>query len=126
MLRVVWSERAVDDLAEAWASADSSQRQALTRASHIVDQILRDDPFGSSESREGDARVMFEAPLGLSFKVDQDTGRVLVGHVWYYAPPSQAVVTNSTDVDHSAFFITNINCFSFVLNPLGISPVGRA
>jgi hypothetical protein len=28
--------------------------------------------------------------------------------------------------DQSTFFITNINCFSLVLNAAGISPVGNA
>lgn len=87
MFRVVWSERALNELAEIWMRSETSQRQALTRASHAADQRLRDDPFGSSESREGDVRVMFEAPMGFTFKVDQDAGTVLVGHVWYYAPP---------------------------------------
>jgi hypothetical protein len=27
---------------------------------------------------------------------------------------------------HSVFFMTNINCFSFVLNEAGTSPVGKA
>ncbi len=69
--------------------------------------------------------MTFEAPMGFTFKVDLDAGTVLVGHVWYYAPLADAH-NRPRPVNHSAFFITNINCFSLVLNPVGISPVGRA
>jgi hypothetical protein len=86
MLQVIWSQGAVNDLAEIWNEGDSALRQEITRAANTIDQTLRDDPFGSSESREEPLRVMFAPPLGVSFRVDQDSGMVLVGHIWRMQP----------------------------------------
>lgn len=82
MYRVVWSQRAVNDLAGIWTQADPALRQAVTRAAHIVDQVLQDDPLDSGESREGQLRVMFAPPLGVQFQVDPDSQMVLVVHIW--------------------------------------------
>ncbi len=87
MLQVIWLQRAVSNLAEIWNQGDSNLRQEITRAANTIDQTLRDDPFGSSESREGGRRVMFVPPLGVSFKVDQNGGTVLVARVWRIRPP---------------------------------------
>lgn len=86
IFQVVWSQQAVNDLAEIWNRGDSVFRQGVTRAAHAIGQSLQDDPFGAGESREVGVRVMFNAPLGVRFKVDQDSQAVIVGHVWRMPP----------------------------------------
>jgi len=86
MFQVVWHQGAVNDLAEIWNQSDPALRQAVTRAAHAVDQALKDDPAGVGESREAGIRVMFESPLGVRFKVDQDSQTVVVGQIWRMPP----------------------------------------
>lgn len=86
MFQVVWHQGAVSDLAEVWNQGDPTLRRAATRAAHAIDQALRDDPFGAGESREAGIRVMFEPPLGVRFKVDQDSRTVVVGQIWRMPP----------------------------------------
>ena len=85
MFRVEWRDGAVNEHAGIWMQADSNQRSAITEATNIVDEELRTDPIGSSESRERDDRVLFEQPLGILFQVDLAGQNVWVDHVWYYA-----------------------------------------
>jgi hypothetical protein len=82
--RVVWLQSAVNDLAECWAQGDSTERQAITEAANLIDEILASDPIGSSESRAGEKRIMFSDPLGAIFKVDGATHTVRVGYIWNY------------------------------------------
>jgi hypothetical protein len=85
MFRVDWLQVAVNELAKIWMRADSTERRVITQASNIIDEKLRTDPFGSSESREREDRVLFEPPLGILFRVDLSKRNISVGHVWYYA-----------------------------------------
>lgn len=64
-----WKQSATDELAEIWLRADSSTRRAITAATSKVDHLLIHDPYGVSESREGDRRIMFVAPLAITFRV---------------------------------------------------------
>lgn len=41
MFRVEWLQSAVDELAALWVDADSTLRQAITNASHQIDEQLR-------------------------------------------------------------------------------------
>jgi hypothetical protein len=70
MFRVEWLREAVGELAELWIEADSPFRQAITEATHALDQELQADPFRVSESREGDVRISFSKPLAILFEVD--------------------------------------------------------
>jgi hypothetical protein len=45
MFRVEWLREAVGELAELWIEADSPFRQAITEATHALDQELQADPF---------------------------------------------------------------------------------
>jgi hypothetical protein len=77
-----WRDAALNELATLWTRADSTQSAAITDATHRIDQKLRSDPFGSSESREHDDRILFEAPLAIIFQVDLSARNVFVDHVW--------------------------------------------
>jgi hypothetical protein len=81
MFRVVWLQRAVNDLAAVWTQADSARRRAITAATNAIDRELSEDPFRSSESRVGEERVLFTNPLGVLFQVDLVARTVRVEHV---------------------------------------------
>ncbi len=84
MFRVEWLQSALDMLAELWMQAASDQRQALTAASHQIDQRLSRDPHQEGESRSGGRRLTFVAPLAVTFQIEADgrTVTVLRVHVF--------------------------------------------
>jgi hypothetical protein len=65
MFRVEWLQEALDELTNLWLQADSSLRQAITAATHALDQELCVDPYRGSESREDEERVLFAYPLAV-------------------------------------------------------------
>jgi hypothetical protein len=84
MYRVDWLQTALDQLAAIWTSADSTLRQAITAASHQIDQQLQADPISPSESRPGGRRVLFASPLGILFRVEADGQTVSILRVWLF------------------------------------------
>jgi hypothetical protein len=62
MFQVEWDQSAIDELAALWTLGDPDQRQALTSASHAIDQRLRTDPRAEGESRMDARRVTFVPP----------------------------------------------------------------
>jgi hypothetical protein len=84
MYRVEWIQKALDKLASIWIQADSNMRQAITAASHTIDNELQNDPFRQSESRDNDERVLFEYPLAALIQVDLQQRIVWVLHVWQF------------------------------------------
>ncbi len=81
MFQVEWLQTALDDLASIWNQADSGQRQAITRASHQVDQLLAQDPIQEGESRPHGRRIFFVPPLAVTFFVDEAGKTVTVLHM---------------------------------------------
>ena len=49
MFRVVWPQSALDELTAIWTQANAAQRQAITRASHQIDQQLQTNPQSLEE-----------------------------------------------------------------------------
>jgi hypothetical protein len=84
MFTVRWEEQALNELADLWTRADSSQRQAITEASHQIDQQLSDDPENQGESRPLGCRILFAPPLGVIFHIEQHAPLVSVLHVWRF------------------------------------------
>jgi hypothetical protein len=84
MFRVEWLQSALDELAAVWMQADSTLRQQITIASHQIDLRLETDPVGQSESRPEGRRVLFEYPLAVIFRLEQDEQTVTVLHVWRF------------------------------------------
>jgi hypothetical protein len=89
MFRVDWLQTALDQLMTIWMSADSAQRQAITAATHDIDQQLKADPFGPSESRPGGRRILFASPLGILFRIEADEQTVSVLRVWLFRKHGQ-------------------------------------
>jgi hypothetical protein len=84
MFTVRWKRSALNELADLWVKADSAVRQSITAASQGIDQQLKDDPENQGESRSGDLRIFFLAPLGITYEVDNQTSTVYVLHVWLF------------------------------------------
>jgi hypothetical protein len=82
MYRVVWLQGALNHVTTAWLNADPALRRAITAAVHRVDQQLRTDPFGTSESRPEGRRITFVAPLGITFRVQPGSRSVSIVRVW--------------------------------------------
>ncbi len=78
MYRVEWLQSALDDLANIWNLADSAFRQQITQGSHRVEQQLRRDPHQAGESRSKGRRIVFEPPLAMVFKVEEDDQTVSI------------------------------------------------
>ena len=69
MHQVDWLKTSLDELAGIWLAADSEARTAIASATQEIDRLLQADPFNQGESREADQRVMFMAPLGLTYEL---------------------------------------------------------
>lgn len=89
MFRVRWKRSAVNELANLWTQANAVQRQAITGASHRIDQQLQADPYAESESRPGGRRILLVAPLGVTFRIEADGQTVSVLRVWLFRKHGQ-------------------------------------
>ena len=73
---VIWVPSAEQELAAIWLAA--TDRNAVTRAAHLVEQRLQLDPANEGESRPKNRRITFEAPISLVFSVHVQTRTVRV------------------------------------------------
>ena len=71
MNRVEWSARALAELAEYWTNGDSNRRAALTQAAGQIDALLTADAIHEGESRGNGRRIVFVAPLAVTFFVNE-------------------------------------------------------
>jgi hypothetical protein len=72
MFDVEWIEAAVNRLASAWVQADSAARDAITTASHQIDDILAADPVHAGESRDANRRIIIADPLAAVYEIDHE------------------------------------------------------
>lgn len=73
---VHWTDVALDELAAVWAAA--ADRNAVTTASHRLEQEIAADPYGCGLYRASSANyTAVDLPLGIE---DDKTVRIL--HVW--------------------------------------------
>ena len=82
---VVWLPHAEDELATLWLGVDRAARQAMTAATHRMDQMLRMNPLDVGEGREGIDRVVFQSPLAVLVEVHEGDRVVRVREVWRIA-----------------------------------------
>jgi plasmid stabilization system protein ParE len=75
---VVWTPDAQDQLAALWLQA--VDRNAITRAAHRIDQLLRHDPETRGVEFYGE-RLLVEPPLQVVFSVHADDRLVKVEQV---------------------------------------------
>ena len=82
---VTWRPAAEQELADLWLSA--SDRDAVTRAAHIIDRRLEADPENEGESRPNGRRILIVSPLAVIFRVQPTGQEVLVLTVWRVRGP---------------------------------------
>lgn len=80
MFRVQWKHQALNQLTGIWLKA--TDQNAITVASHAIDQLLAQDPENQGESRPNRRRVMYASPLGVRYRVYPDRGLVRVLACW--------------------------------------------
>jgi hypothetical protein len=78
MFRVEWLQSALDELANLWTQANKAQRQAITTASHLLEQRLKRYPHLEGESRSQGRRITFVPPLAVTFRIEPDGQTVSV------------------------------------------------
>jgi hypothetical protein len=79
---VYWRPSAEAELADLWLN--TALRAEVTAASHRIDRVLAVNAHNRGESRTGNDRVFFDAPLGVLFSVDLVNREVQVWHVWIF------------------------------------------
>jgi hypothetical protein len=84
MFSIFRSHDAQAPLRQAWEQGDDTLREAICRASQDLDQRLSRDPHEQGESREDQSRILFEAPVGVLFEVDQDNMLVRILRSWAF------------------------------------------
>jgi plasmid stabilization system protein ParE len=74
--RLKYLRRATQALADIWMAA--ADRNAVTRASHRLERLLKADPLGVGESRAGRRRLVLINPLAVFYTVDPAGRQVVV------------------------------------------------
>jgi hypothetical protein len=84
MFGVVWTNKALDELADIWVTVSPELRDRIESAMQRLDQSLRDDPNTVGESRNQNRRVAFDPPIAIIYQIDYSSQVVVVSHVWQY------------------------------------------
>ena len=83
--RLIWVERAYDDLADIWVAVDVFTRRRIEAAITYLNAELQRDPWQVGESRSIVSRRMsFVGPIGVVFRIEDTTRTVRVNHIWRY------------------------------------------
>jgi hypothetical protein len=89
MFSIYRSQTALIPLNETWEHADATLREAIVQASRQVDQQLQSDPYEQGESREEGTRILFQAPLAVTFEVDEPKKLVRILRAWTFTRATQ-------------------------------------
>ena len=78
---VLWPKESLDELATAWMS--SSDRDAVTEASYLLEQELQNDPYACGFDRGVPTdRTAVHLPLGIEFEIIEEDKLVRILRVW--------------------------------------------
>jgi hypothetical protein len=78
---VIWTQEAESGLAAAWLAA--TDRDAVTAASHRLEDALKSNPRLIGESRASSmVRIAIAHPVGIEFEVIEDDKKVRVLEAW--------------------------------------------
>lgn len=78
---VIWTNTAEQDLAALWMAA--LDRNAVTSAANVVDQLLAEDPDTRGHARFDTVRSLVLAPLGVDFEILELDRIVYVLSAWH-------------------------------------------
>jgi hypothetical protein len=84
MFSIYRNQNALSPLSEAWERANTSLKEAIVLASRRIDQHLHNAPLEQGESRDEHTRILFDAPLGVIFEVDEAKKLVRILRAWIY------------------------------------------
>jgi hypothetical protein len=84
MFNIYRSQEAVTPLREAYEQADEELREAILQASRLVNLRLHEDPHSEGESRDTQTRILFQAPVGVLYEVDEDKKLVNILRSWAF------------------------------------------
>jgi hypothetical protein len=76
-----WTEKARDQLADAWVAATPDERDLIEQVVLSAERDLRDNPLGVGESRGGPYRVLMRPPLTFWYTVSPDGTRARIFRV---------------------------------------------
>jgi hypothetical protein len=79
---VVFLPAAEDQLTSLWIDFPA-ERNAITARMAGLEAALHRDPLRVGESREGNERVVYDDPIGLSFMVSEPDRVVQVKAIWH-------------------------------------------
>jgi len=79
MFGVLWSDRALKELALYWTEADSAMRSAINESTSDIDHTLQHSPQNAGESRGRDmVRIYFSPQLAVVFEVHKELETVWI------------------------------------------------
>ena len=85
MYAVIWTNAALDELADEYVRADPAGRDTIERIVSAFNAALAADPSQVGESRTGRRRIAVDPPCGITFRVDDPiAGAVRVTHFWTF------------------------------------------
>lgn len=77
---VTWHPAAEEELTEIWLQA--SDREGVTQAVHVIDQVLASEPLMQGEEFYGD-RIFVALPLAVTYTVSHPDRFVQILQVWH-------------------------------------------
>ena len=80
---VVYLPACEQELADLWL--DPASRAEIADAANRIDRLLQRDPQAGESRENEDERVLFVAPLGALYRVNDDDCLVEVVHVWKFS-----------------------------------------
>jgi hypothetical protein len=84
MFSIYRNQAAATPLIESWEVADASLREAILEALCLVEQQLSRHPQEQGESRGDGVRILFQAPLGVLFTLDDHKKLVHILRCWAF------------------------------------------
>lgn len=82
--RLRWKRSALEELADLWTDADSSDRNEINEAVSSIERELGRAPLQAGESRSAGNRIVLEPPIAMVFNVDPEKQEVRVLQIWRY------------------------------------------
>jgi len=79
--RVVWTDKATQELAEIWLNA--ADREAVNAAAALIDRVLKVHPLDDRHEIVNGFGTALRVPVGIDFGVDPENQLVIVVAVWF-------------------------------------------
>ena len=89
MFMIYRDSKSVAPLQQSWEQADEALQNDILLATRRIDEALHFDPQEKGEGRGGNARILFQAPLAVTFEVDEEKKLVRVLRAWVWTVKSR-------------------------------------